>query len=93
MGERKLETHTEVDRRFFLYEFPLSGFSLRFVSGPEMTKNVRPGEWLDRWETIDGKRRFAFGPRKNVAFASKEAAMEAQAELKKAVEIFTELAE
>jgi hypothetical protein len=79
MGERKLETHTEVDRRFFLYEFPLNGFSLRFVSGPEMTKNVCPGEWLDRWETIDGKRRFAFGPRKNVAFASKEAAMEAQA--------------
>jgi hypothetical protein len=93
MAERKLETGCLTDNRFFLYEFPLQGFSLKFVSGPEMTKNVKPGEWLDRWETVEGKRRFAFGPRKNVAFATKEVAIEAQSELQKAVDIITEVAE
>ncbi len=93
MAERKLETEQIIDHRFFLYEFPLQGFSLKFVSGPEMTRSVKPGEWLDRWETLDGKRRFAFGPRKNVVFVTRDAAIEAQTELKKAVDIITEVAE
>lgn len=93
MGERKLESTTAIDNRFFFYNYPLEGFSLKFISGPEMTKNVKPGAWLDTWETPDGKRRFAFGPRKNVVFATKEAAIEAQTELKKAVEVVTEVAE
>lgn len=93
MGERKLEQSYITDRRFFLYEFPLQGFSLRFVSGPDLTKDITPGAWLDRWETLDGKRRFAFGPRKNVAFITKEAAIAAQAELEQAVDIVTEVAE
>lgn len=93
MGERKLESTTAIDNRFFFYAYPLEGFSLKFVSGPDMTKNVKPGSWLDTWETADGKRRFAFGPRKNVAFATKEAAIDAQTELKKAVDIVTEVAE
>lgn len=93
MGERKLETTFITDRRFFLYEFPVQGFSLKFASGPEMTKNIKAGDWLDTWETVEGKRRFAFGPRKNVAFATKEAAIEAKTELEKAVSIITEVAE
>jgi hypothetical protein len=93
MGERKLGSTTVRDNRLFLYDYPLQGFSLKFVSGPEMTKNVKSGSWLDTWETVDGKRRFAFGPRKNVAFATKEAAMDAQTELKKAADIVTEIAE
>jgi hypothetical protein len=58
-----------------------------------VTKDIKPGFWLDMWEIVDGKRRFTFGPRKNLAFASKQAAMDAQAELKKAVDIITEIAE
>jgi hypothetical protein len=93
MGERKLESFTVPDTRFFMYGYPLQGFSLKFVSGPEMTKAIKPGSWLDTWEIIDGKRRFAFGPQKNLAFATKEAAVDAQTELKKAVDITTEVAE
>jgi hypothetical protein len=93
MAEGKLETEYITDRRLFLYEFPLRGFSLKFVSGPEMTKNIKPGEWLDRWEMTEGKRRFAFGPRKNVAFVTKEAAIDAQTELRTFVDVVTEIAE
>jgi hypothetical protein len=91
--ERKLETFKELDRSFRLFEYPLLGFSLRFVSGPEMTKNVQPGEWLSRWTTADGKRVFGFGPYKDIAFASKEEAIAAKTELEKAVDIITEVAE
>lgn len=93
MGERKLGSTTVRDNRLFLYDCPLQGFSLKFVSGPEMTRNVKQGAWLDTWEIVDGKRRFAFGPRKNLAFGTKEGAIDAQTELKKAVDIITEVAE
>jgi hypothetical protein len=93
MGERKLERFTVIDNRFFLYGYPLQGFSLKFVSGPDMTKDVKPGSWLDTWETVDGKRRFGFGPQRNVAFATKEDATAAKTELEKAVEIITEVVE
>jgi hypothetical protein len=35
MAERKLESRTVRDNRLFLYDFPLQGFSLKFVSGPQ----------------------------------------------------------
>ena len=93
MGERKLESTTDIDNKFTFDEYPLQGFSLKFVSGPEMTKAVKPGSWLNTWETLDGKRRFNFGLRKTVAFVTKQAAIDAQTELKKAVEVITEVAE
>jgi hypothetical protein len=93
LGERKLERTTVADNRFFLYGYPLQGFSLKFVSGPEMTKDVKPGSWLDTWETIEGKRRFGFGTQRNVALATKEAAIDAKTELEKAVDIITEVVE
>jgi hypothetical protein len=93
MGERKLERISVVDHRFFFYAYPLKGFSLRFVSGPEMTKGIKHGSWLDTWETIDGKRHFGFGPQKNVVFATKEAAIDAKKELEKAVDIITDIEE
>lgn len=93
MGERKLERISVTDNRFFLYGYPLQGFSLKFVSGPEMAKDIKRGSWLDTWETIEGKRRFGFGPQRNVAFATKEAAIDAKTELEKAVEIITEVVE
>jgi len=91
MGERKLERITVTDNRFFLYGYPLEGFSLKFVSGPDMTKDVKPGSWLDTWEILDGKRRFGFGSQRNVAFPTEEAAVAAKTELEKAVEIITEV--
>ena len=93
MGERKLERIFEVDRRFYLYGFPLQGFSLKFVSGPDMTKDIKPGSLLDTWEIVDGKRRFGFGPLKSVSFSTKEAAVDAQTELKRAVDVITEVVE
>lgn len=93
MAERTLSTFTEPDRSFRLYQYPVSGFSLKFVSGPEMTKNVKPGHWLSTWDTRDGKRVFGFGPTKDIVFASKEAATDAKTELEKAVEVITEVAE
>jgi hypothetical protein len=93
MAERKLERIIVADRRFFLYGFPLQGFALKFVSGPEGTKDVKAGSWLDTWEIVDGKRRFGFGPQRNVAFSTKEGAIDAQKELEKAVEIITEVVE
>ena len=93
MGERKLERIMEPDRRFFLYGYPLQGFSLKFVSGPESAKDIKPGSWLDTWEIVDGKRRFGFGQQRNVAFATKEGAMAAKTELEKAVDVITEVVE
>ena len=91
MGETKLECITEPDRRFVLYGYPLQGFSLKFVSGPEMTKDIKPGSLLDTWEIVEGKRRFSFGPQKGVAFSAEEAAMAAKTELEKAVDVITEI--
>jgi hypothetical protein len=93
MGERKLESITGIDNTYTFDGYPLQGFSLKFVSGPEMTKAVKPGSWLNTWETVDGKRRFNFGPRKTVVFATEQAAIDAQTELKKAVDVVTEVAE
>ena len=93
MAERKLESNTVPDNSFRFDSYPLQGFSLKFVSGPEMTKNVKKGWWLHTWETVDGKRRFAFDSQKVLAFPSKEAATAAKEELEKAVEIITEVAE
>ncbi len=93
MGERQLESITTTECKLTFDAYPLRGFSLKFVSGPKMTKSVKPGSWLNTWETVDGKRRFNFGPRKNVAFVTEQAAIDAQAELKKAVDIITEVAE
>lgn len=92
MGERKLETITEVDRRVFIYDFSMGGFALRFVSGPEIANGPQRGDWLDRWETHDGKQRFGFGKRR-ILFTTKEAAGQVQAELRKAVDIITEIVE
>jgi hypothetical protein len=93
MAERKLETFKEVEHTFRFDEYRLQGCSLKFVSGPELTKNVKPGEWLIRWETNQGKRIFGFGPKKDLAFATREAAIAAKTELEKAVDVITEVAE
>ena len=93
MAEKKLETFTEVDRSFRLYEYPLPGFSLKYISGPEITKNLTSGLWLNRWENTSTKRVFAFGPEKNLVFTTKEAALAAKAELESAVDVITEVAE
>ena len=94
MAERKLERYTVRDNRFFLYGYSLlQGFSLTFVSGPEMTKDVKQGSWLDTWETEDGTRTFSFGPRRNLTFGTKEAAVAVKTELERAVEIITEVVE
>jgi len=93
MSERKLERVTVDDRRLFEYGYHPKGFSLKFVSGPELTKDVKPGSWLDSWEVSEGKTRFSFGPRKNVFFATKEVAIAVQTDLKQAVDIITEIAE
>jgi hypothetical protein len=92
MGEAKLERAIRADRRFFLYDYPLQGFSLRFVSGPDLTKEVKPGSWLDTWENTE-KIRFSFGPKRTLAFRTKEAAVAVQKELDKAVDIITEVVE
>jgi hypothetical protein len=91
MSERKLSTFTEVDNSVRFYRYPVDGFSLKFVSGPEMTKNVQPGHWLIKWEMRNGNRIFGFGPERDVIFVSREAAKEAQDELKNAVEVVTEV--
>jgi hypothetical protein len=93
MGERKLERNTVPDNTFRFASYPVAGFSLKFVSGPELTKDVKPGWWLQKWETADGQRRFLFGPDKDLAFTSKDAAVAAKTELEKAVNIITEVAE
>jgi hypothetical protein len=93
MAERKLERSTAIDNGFFLYDYPVEGFSLKFVSGPELTKDVKKGSWLDSWQNSEGKIQFTFGPQKRVAFNSKETAIAVQRELEKAVDIITEVAE
>jgi hypothetical protein len=92
MAERKLESQTVVDRRFFFYDY-VPGISLMFVSGPEITRDIKPGAWLDLWAIVDGKRRFTFGPKKVLMFATKEAATAAQMELKTAVDVITKVVE
>ena len=54
MAERRLESNTVTDNSFRFDNYPLPGFSLKFVSGPEMTKNLKKGWWLHTWETVDG---------------------------------------
>jgi hypothetical protein len=93
MAERELEKMPDLSMRFRLEGYQLHGFCLKFVSGPDMTKDVQPGSWLDRWETAAGKRRFNFGPQPDVAFASKRAAEDARTELNRAVDIITEVVE
>ena len=94
MAERKLESTSVPDNGFRFDAYPsVPGFSLKFVFGPEMTKNVKKGWWLYVWDTVDGKRRFAFDHQKVLAFPSKESAVAAKEELEKAVEIITEVAE
>ena len=53
----------------------------------------QPGQWLSWWEIRDGKRVFGFGQHKDIVFSTKEAANEAKAELEKAVDVITEVAE
>jgi hypothetical protein len=97
MAERKLEVTTKPDNRVFFYTFPLPGFGqmagfyLKFVSGPPLTKDVKPGSWLQHWATVNGKREFLFGPERVLGFASEEAAIAAKEELEKAVDIITEV--
>jgi hypothetical protein len=99
MAERKLEVTTKPDNRVFFYTYSLAGFghmegfSLKFVSGPPMTKDVKPGWWLQHWGMLNGQRQFLFGPEKLLAFVSEQAATAAKEELEKAVDIITELAE
>jgi hypothetical protein len=92
MGDRKLERVSMTDRRFSVCGDLLHGFSLKFVFGPEMTKDVKPGSWLEIWEFTDGKLRFGFGPQKNIVFVTKEAAVGVQKELG-TVGIVTEIVE
>ena len=93
MGERELERITVPDNTFRFSYSPAIGFSLKFVSGPELTKDLEAGWWLQRWEMIGGQRQFLFGPEKDLAFSSKDAALATKAELEKAVDIITEVAE
>jgi hypothetical protein len=98
MAERKLEVTTKPDNRIVFYGYSLTGeqmqgFSLKFVSGPTLTKNIKSGWWLQHWATENGQRQFLFGPEKLLAFASKAAATAAKEELEKAVDIITEVAE
>jgi hypothetical protein len=93
MGERKLQRNTVPDNTFRFPSYPVTGFSLKFVSRPELTKDVSPGWWLWKWETAEGQRRFLFGREKDLAFASRDAALAAKHELEKAVDIVTEVAE
>ena len=47
MAERKLESTSVPDNGFRFDAYPsVPGFSLKFVFGPEMTKNVKKGWWL-----------------------------------------------
>jgi hypothetical protein len=98
MAERKLEVTTKPDNRIVFYSYSLTGefmggFSLKFVSGPPLMKNLKPGWWLQHWAMGNGKREFLFGPEKILAFASEEAATAAKEELEKAVDIIAEVAE
>ena len=93
--KRNIERLTVPERRVFLYGFPLEGFSLRYVSGPTETSEIKPGSWLDVWSLENGKRQFHFGsfPEKNVVFATKEQALAAKSELEEMIGLIAELAE
>ena len=41
MGERKLRRITDIGRRLYLLDSPVHGFGLKFVSGPEETKDTK----------------------------------------------------
>lgn len=88
MGEKKLETVTEVDRRVFIYDFSVPGFALRFLSGP--ANGPKKGDWLDRWEVINGQRRFGFSSNR-ILFATQQDVEKIQEELSKAVDFITEV--
>jgi hypothetical protein len=55
LGNRKLERLIGEERMLFsLWQYPLQGPSLRFVSGPGgMAETVKPGWWLNVWESMD----------------------------------------
>jgi hypothetical protein len=76
-----------------LYEYPLPGFSLKFVSGPEKTKTIKAGSWLIRWELTQGKRIFGFGEKKTILFPTGEMALAAKTELQKEADVITEVVE
>jgi hypothetical protein len=88
MGEKKLATVTETDRRVFIYDLSIPGFALRYVSGP--ANGPKKGEWLDRWELIDGNRRFGFSSNR-VLFRTQADAEQIQEELRKNVDFITEV--
>jgi hypothetical protein len=93
MADRTLESRITTYSRFFSYEYPVEGFSLKFASGPGMTKDVKPGEWLESWENYRARLTFSFGPQKTIVFVTKEAAIDVQKELERAVDIITTVAE
>ena len=92
MGERKLRRITEIGRRLYLLDYPVHGLGLKFVSGPEETKDIKLGSWLENWEVRDGKRVFGFGTNKGVIFSTLEDATAVQEQLKSAVDVITEIA-
>jgi hypothetical protein len=92
--KRRIECVVVPERRVFLFGYPSAGVSLKYVSGPDETKEIKPGSWLDMWSLENGKRQFHFGsfPQKNAIFATKELALAAKAELEM-VGVITEVAE
>jgi hypothetical protein len=97
MAETKLEVTAKLDTRMYFYTYPLTaaaqreGFALKLISAPPSEKQVKPGWWLNHWETADGKRVFDFGPDNPVIFASKDGAIATKEELEKKVDIITEV--
>ncbi|HEY4740373.1 MAG TPA: hypothetical protein VIH76_07255 [Candidatus Acidoferrales bacterium] len=93
MGEKKLKRTLGTDNTFSYDEYSHTGYCLKFISGPELTKDVEPGSWLNSLQFNEGKVQFTFGPSKTLTFVSKEAAEAVRKELEKAVDILTEIAE
>jgi hypothetical protein len=90
---QKIESITVPERRLFLYNCPLRGFSLKYVSGPNETKGIKLGSWLDTCTLENGRRQFHFGsfPEKSLVFESREQALAAQTELQSMVGVITEV--
>jgi hypothetical protein len=88
----RIERFAFADLRVELYPYSLEGFSLRYISGLD---DLKPGAWLDMWETKEEKRLFHFGtyPEKSFVFATKEEAVSAQTELEYTVGVITVVAE